>query len=158
MVTETSYYGVRFPARKVSVCDSSFNQLDGSTHLLVSRDRSDKKPNSQRKHEGTEYTMSTTETHDGYIIDVGCIRKNAREELLSKARTHTRDCALMGHCVESGYGIVTENDRLIVLDAEATPQVVDVVEASDTAEGIRLHIQREEHDGAMETVDVEEIE
>lgn len=101
--------------------------------------------------------MSTTETQEGYVIDGGCIRKNARKELLSKARTHTRDCALMGHCVESGYGIVTEDDRLILLDAEATPNVVDVVEASDTEEGIRLHVQREEHDGAMETVDVEEV-
>jgi hypothetical protein len=102
--------------------------------------------------------MSTTETQDGYVIDVGCIRTNAREELLSKARTHTRDCALMGHCVESGYGIVTEDNRLVVLDSEATPKVVDVVEASDTKKGIRLHIQREEHDGAMKTVDVEEVE
>jgi hypothetical protein len=64
----------------------------------------------------------------------------------------------MGHCVESGYGIVPEDDRLILLDAEATPNVVDVVEASATEEGIRRHIQREEHDGGMETVAVEEIE
>ncbi|WP_162551737.1 hypothetical protein [Halohasta litchfieldiae] len=35
---------------------------------------------------------------------------------------------------------------------------VDVVEASATEEGIRRHIQREEHDGGMETVAVEEIE
>jgi hypothetical protein len=63
----------------------------------------------------------------------------------------------MGHCVESGYGIVPEDDRLILLDAEATPNVVDVVEASDTEEGIRLHVRREERDGAMETVNVEEV-
>jgi|GEM_PF-4836338 len=56
----------------------------------------------------------------------------------------------MGHCVESGYGIVTEDDRVTMLDPEATPQVVDVVEASDRDEGIRLRATRAERDGAME--------
>lgn len=98
----------------------------------------------------------STETLDGYVIDVGCIRKNARDELFEKARTHTRECALMGHCIESGYGIVTEDDRLTVLDSEATPKIANVVKESDTEEGIRLHVQREEQDGTMETTSVEE--
>ncbi|WP_135366649.1 hypothetical protein [Halosimplex halophilum] len=103
--------------------------------------------------------MSTdTETVEGYVMDVGCIRKNARDELLENARVHTRDCALMGHCIESGYGIVTEDDRVTILDPEATPEVVNVVEASDRDEGIRLRVTREQHDDAMETTDVTEIE
>lgn len=98
-----------------------------------------------------------SETLEGYVIDVGCIRKNSRDELLEKARTHTRECALMGHCIESGYGIVTKDDRLTVLDSEATPKVVDEVEASDTQSGIRLRVQRERSDEAMETTDVREV-
>ncbi len=98
-----------------------------------------------------------TETVDGYVIDVGCIRKNARDNLLEKARTHSRECALMGHCLESGYGIVTNEDRLTVLDAEATPKIVNTVEESGTEEGIRLRVQREEQDESMETTSIEEI-
>lgn len=98
------------------------------------------------------------ETVEGHVIDVGCIRKNAREDLREKARTHSRECALMGHCVESGYGIVTDDDRLTVLDAEATPSVVDVVEDSDTDEGIRLRVRRERRDGEMATTGVEEVD
>ncbi|GAA0213717.1 hypothetical protein [Haloarcula amylovorans] len=112
-------------------------------------------PNIQRRQD-TRDTMAS-ETLDGYVIDVGCIRKNARDELLEKARTHSRECALMGHCVESGYGIVTEDDRLTVLDSEATPKIVNTVEGSDTEEGIRLRVQREEQDGSMETTSIEEI-
>lgn len=97
-----------------------------------------------------------TETVEGYVIDVGCIRKNARDDLLESARTHTKECALMGHCVESGYGIVTEDDRLTVLDPTATTDVVDVVEDSALEEGIELRVTREERDGKMETVAVEE--
>lgn len=62
----------------------------------------------------------------------------------------------MGHCVESGYGIVTEDDRLIVLDPTGTTDIVDVVEDSALEEGIKLHLTREERDGKMETVSVEE--
>ena len=90
-------------------------------------------------------------------MDVGCIRKNPRDELVAKAREHTRDCALMGHCVESGYGIVTEDDRVTVLDPDATPQIVTTVEATDTERGIRLRVTREERDGQMETTAVEEL-
>lgn len=99
-----------------------------------------------------------TETVEGYVIDGACVRKNARDELLEKARTHTRECALMGHCVESGYGIVSGDDRLTLLDPAATRQVVDAVEASDEQEGIRLRVTREERDGEMETMDVERAE
>ena len=98
-----------------------------------------------------------TETIEGYVMDGGCIRKNAREELLEKARVHTRDCCLMGHCIESGYGIVTENDRLVMLDSESTRPIVDTVEATDAEEGIRLRVTREKQDDQMETTAVEEI-
>lgn len=99
---------------------------------------------------------SSRETVEGYVMDGGCIRKNPRDMLLEKAREHTRECALMGHCVESGYGIVTEDDRLTMLDPAATPQVVNVVEASPTQKGIVLRVNREDHDGKMVTTTVEE--
>lgn len=98
----------------------------------------------------------TTEIVEGYVIDVACVRKNPRDELLENARTHTKECALMGHCVESGYGLVTEEGRLTVLDPAATPQVVSVVENSGLEQGIRLRVTREEQEGKMETVSIEE--
>lgn len=99
----------------------------------------------------------TTETVEGHVIDVACIRKNSRDELLEKARNHSTECALMGHCIESGYGLVTENDRVTLLDPDASKQVVDIVEESDTEEGIQLRVTREEQDGTMETIGVEEV-
>lgn len=98
-----------------------------------------------------------TETIEGYVIDSACVRKNARGDLLSKGRGHTRQCALMGHCIESGYGIVSEDDRLTILDPKATPKVVGVIEESDTEAGIKLRATREERDGKMETTKVEEL-
>lgn len=98
-----------------------------------------------------------SETIEGYVIDAACIRKNSRDKLLEKARTHSKECALMGHCVESGYGLVTEDDHLTLLDPKATQKVVDAVEESDTQQGIQLTVTRDEQDGTMETTTVTEL-
>lgn len=99
----------------------------------------------------------TTESVEGYVIDVACVRKNTRGDLMEKARNHSRECALMGHCVESGYGLVTEDDRLTLLDPHATRKAVDVIERSEKDEGIRLRVTRAEEDGTMQTTAVEEL-
>lgn len=63
----------------------------------------------------------------------------------------------MGHCVESGYGLVTEADRLTLLDPHATQKAVDAIERSEKEVGIRLRVTREEQDGTMQTTAVEEL-
>ena len=98
-----------------------------------------------------------TESVEGYVIDVACVRKNPRDELLEKARTHSKECTLMGHCIESGFGLVTEDDRLTLLDPQSTQEVVDVVEQSDSQQGIRLRVTRAEQDGTMETATVTDL-
>lgn len=115
-------------------------------------------PNTHTPQSASASTMSAPETVEGFVIDVACVRKHARDDLLENARTHSRNCALMGHCVESGYGIVTADDRLTVLDPGATPQVVDAVEASETDEGIRLRVRRERQEDTLQTVDVEQVD
>lgn len=98
-----------------------------------------------------------TDQVKGYVIDVACVRKNSRGELMEKAQNHSKECALMGHCVESGYGLVSEDDRLALLDPKATRKAVDVIEDSEKREGIRLRVTREERDGTMESTTVEEV-
>lgn len=98
-----------------------------------------------------------TETVEGYVVDTACIRKYPGEELLARARTHTRECALMGHCIESGYSLVSDNGRVTVLDTEATPLVVTALRNSDKGQGIKLRATRKMQKNEMETSHVEEI-
>ena len=98
-----------------------------------------------------------SETVEGYVVDIACIRKYARDELLERARTHTRACSTMGHCIESGYGLIDERDRVYVLDAKATPQVLDAIERSEQDRGIRLRVTRTMENGEMETANVEPL-
>lgn len=97
-----------------------------------------------------------TETIEGYVVDVACIRRYPRAELSERARTHGRDCTMMGHCVESGYGLVDDAGRLALLNAEATPRVVDVARRTTTDQGIRLRATREWREGEMRTIRIEE--
>lgn len=47
-------------------------------------------------------------------------------------RRHSRRCGMMGHCVESGYGLVQAEgtDSILLLDAKATPQVLEALKAT----------------------------
>ena len=63
----------------------------------------------------------------------------------------------MGHCVESGYGLVDENGRPLLLEPGATPAVEAAIRNSGREHGTRLRIVREMRDGEMRTTDVTEV-
>lgn len=100
---------------------------------------------------------NTVEEFEGYIIDLACIRKYPQKELIDRGQAHTRNCSLMGHCVESGYGLINENGDVRVLDAKATPQVVNALNKSEKEKGIKLRATREKNNEEMETTKIEEI-
>lgn len=99
----------------------------------------------------------TTETLQGYVVDIACLRKYPKQELINKARAHTRTCSLVGHCAESGFGLVTEEGYTTLLDPKATPSILDAVRQSDKGKGIRLEVKRTLEEGEMVTESVKEI-
>ena len=98
------------------------------------------------------------ETLEGYVVDIACVRKYARNALAERAREHTRECALMGHCVESGYALVAVNGQVTLLDSEATPMVVHAVGKAAADRGIRLRAVRRSTEGEMHTAEVVVVE
>ena len=99
----------------------------------------------------------TQETLQGYVVDIACLRKYPRSELVQKAQAHSRNCGLMGHCAESGYGLVSQDGQLTLLDTHATPMVMAAVQESDLDQGIQLKVQRQMKDQEMTTQNVQEI-
>lgn len=99
----------------------------------------------------------TQETLEGYVVDIACVRKYPHRELLDRAREHSKRCALMGHCMESGYGLIDEEGGLALLDAKATPKVAEALERSPRDHGVRLRATRAMQNEEMETVRVEEL-
>lgn len=101
------------------------------------------------------HKLEEQEILEGYIIDVGCIRKHRRHDLLRAAREHPRQCGLMGHCIETGYGLVGEDDRLHVLDESATLKIALLLSQLQQENGIRLRVTREPRGAEMKTTAVE---
>lgn len=93
----------------------------------------------------------------GWLVDIACLRRYAGGELARRASVHTTACARMGHCVESGYGLVDPEGRLHLLDTHATPLVVDLLRTTENEQGIRIEAERHSQDGEMETVAVREL-
>lgn len=98
-----------------------------------------------------------TESASGYVLDTACARKYPRDELLSRAREHTKECALMGHCAESGYVLVGDDGSLYPLDTEATLRVVRALRESRETKGVKLRAVRQMVDGEMQTQHITEI-
>lgn len=101
--------------------------------------------------------MQHVETLEGHVVDLACLRKYSQDELAKRGREHTTACALMGHCMESGYGLVNERGQVALLDTGATPEVVKSLRGSRRKSGIRLRATREQGEHGMRTVHVEEI-
>ena len=91
---------------------------------------------------------------EGYVVDIICLRHMPASQYSEQAKEHTTACALMGHCMESGYGLVGEQNKLVVLDPKATPWVVALLKRTDQEKGVRLKVEREEKDSEMETTKV----
>jgi len=91
---------------------------------------------------------------EGWVVDIACLRKYPENEYAQRARVHTTECALMGHCVESGYGVVGEGGRAHLLDPGATPKVVAVLEGSGAEEDVYVRAERRLRGGEMVTVAV----
>ncbi len=98
-----------------------------------------------------------SESVEGYIVDLACIRRYPVSEMLERAVRHSKECVLMGHCVESGYGVIEDSGSVIPLDTHATPLIVDAARRSGRERGIRLRVHRHMRDDEMQTESVEEV-
>lgn len=102
--------------------------------------------------------MSQEEHIEGYIVDIACLRKYPKAEMPHRAKEHTRQCSLAGHCIESGFGLVGKAGDVQLLDADATPLVIDAILSSNLQHGIRLRAKRAQDNGEMKTVRIETVE
>jgi hypothetical protein len=86
------------------------------------------------------------------------VRSHSRDGILEVARNHTQECALEGSYVESGYSLVSEDDRIVMLDREATPRILGSIKFCLVTEGVGMRVEREDRDGEMQTVSVSECD
>lgn len=76
-------------------------------------------------------------TFSGYLLDQMC---GAEVKDTSKAAEHTKECALMDHCVAAGYGIFAEG-KFIKFDALGNKKAKAFFENSKKEKGILVIVE-----------------
>jgi len=67
------------------------------------------------------------------VVDVSCSKKVA-----ANPDTHTRDCALQ--CAQSGFGILTSDQKFLKFDAEGNKRILAELKASNKTDHLRVNV------------------
>ena len=59
------------------------------------------------------------QTITGYLVDVACQMDNASHPEPGFAAKHDKGCLQMAECVQSGYGILTDDNKFIKFDKQS---------------------------------------
>jgi hypothetical protein len=78
--------------------------------------------------------LAATQTfNDVSVVDVACSKKAA-----ANADAHTRQCAL--GCKDSGFGIVTADNKFLKFDADGNAKILEQLKGSDKADHLRVNV------------------
>jgi hypothetical protein len=78
--------------------------------------------------------LAATQTfNDVSILDVACSKKAA-----ATADAHTRECAI--GCKDSGYGILTADNKFLKFDADGNAKVLAALNGSTKADHLRVNV------------------
>ena len=76
--------------------------------------------------------LAATQTFtDVSIVDVACSKK-------ADANSHTRECAI--GCKDSGYGILTADNKFLKFDADGNAKVLAELKASTKTDHLRVNV------------------
>lgn len=100
---------------------------------------------------------SDLEMFEGYVVDIACLRKYPKGGVVARARSHTKSCAVMGHCVESGYALINNDGDILLLEPAITPKVLQLLYESPMQAGIRIQVKRRWAGEGMRTESVDEV-
>ena len=79
---------------------------------------------------------------EGVLMDKMCSMKAVKEG--QKAATmHTRQCAMMPNCEQSGYGVFTADNKYLVFDAAGNEQAIAALKASNKKDNLKVRVTGE---------------
>jgi hypothetical protein len=87
----------------------------------------------------------------GYVVDVRCATRHAQdkpEDAMKFAAAHTKECALKGECVRSGYGIFADG-QWFPFDAKGNELAKDLIEKTQKKDHIKMTVEGAKHEGKI---------
>ncbi len=89
----------------------------------------------------------------GFLVDKMCSVKVVKEGQAA-AQKHTRDCALMEPCVQSGYGVMTPDGKFLALDDAGNKKAEQALRASKKKDNLKVKV---DGDVSGETIAVKSL-
>jgi hypothetical protein len=77
------------------------------------------------------------ETVEGILIDTMCSGM-VHKKGFDAAKEHTKECALMDSCKESGFAVVTPNGKVLKLDDKGNQMAVKALEGSSKNDNLTV--------------------
>ena len=75
--------------------------------------------------------MGGKQTLNGTLVDVSCAMENAQKPKADFATKHSKQCLQMPECVETGYGLLTPDNKFTKFDADSNKQVEKFIADTD---------------------------
>ena len=94
------------------------------------------------------------ESVDGILMDNMCMGKFEAKGF-DAAKMHTKDCALMGPCKESGFAIIQQDGTVVKLDAKGNKLALAALEASDKEKDLQVSADGKLSNGVLATKKIE---
>ncbi len=70
------------------------------------------------------------QTLSGHLVDVSCTRENQQKPRADFPQKHSRKCLQMDPCEQSGYGLLTRDNKFYRFDAAGNAQAKKAIAAS----------------------------
>ena len=76
---------------------------------------------------------------NGYLIDNACA--DSAKELATRAKGHSVSCALMDSCEQSGYSVVTDDNKRYKLTEKGNGMAAELLKNSKTTKGVKVAVE-----------------
>lgn len=85
--------------------------------------------------------------YKGYLADNMCAA--SMKDNVAKAKGHDKSCALSPSCADSGFALVTEDGKVIKLDADGSKKAHELFKNSKSTKGLAVTIEGSVHDDTL---------
>ncbi|MGH9721448.1 MAG: hypothetical protein ACRD8O_14660 [Bryobacteraceae bacterium] len=76
---------------------------------------------------------------EGFLVDKACSDKAVKDGY-KVAGAHSKDCALMDGCADSGFGILTADNRYLLFDTAGSKKAVAAIKASSKKDNFKVKV------------------
>jgi len=92
-------------------------------------------------------------TVKGYLVDLACAREDGQKA--GFGAKHTKDCLQMPDCVKTGYGVLTDDKKIVQFDAAGNEQAKKFIADLKKEKDVKVSVTGAVNGGSMTVSKIE---